>query len=238
MTRTVLLVDDEPEITELLRLFLEQAGLAVVEARDGEEAWSLIESGKPVHLAVVDIMMPRLDGSELLKRLRACHRLPVILLSAKSADTDKILGLYLGADDFIAKPFNPLEVVARVQALLRRAYEFGGEAAAAGTDETVRIGGLALDRREYAVTKHGEPVELTALEYKLLDVFMSSPGRIFTKQQLFERVWADYYHEDANTVMVHISRLRGKIEDHPKQPLYIRSVRGIGYKFARREEFT
>ncbi|WP_410770511.1 response regulator transcription factor [Fontibacillus sp. BL9] len=236
MNRTVLLVDDEPEIVELLRLFLEREGLDILEAGNGEEAWRCIRENK-IDLAVIDIMMPKLDGVQLLKLLRTEYKLPVILLSAKNQDSDKILGLRLGADDFIAKPFNPLEVVARIQAILRRTYEFNETAELAPeTPEQLTIGNLVLDHRDCVIYKGGREIPLTSIEYKLLTTFMQSPGRIFTKQQLFEQVWSDYYVDDANTIMVHISRLREKIEDAPKQPFYIRTVRGIGYKFAKRDE--
>ncbi|RCX16686.1 DNA-binding response OmpR family regulator [Fontibacillus phaseoli] len=232
MNRTVLLVDDEPEIVELLRLFLERDGLDILEAGNGEEAWRCIRE-KKIDLAVIDIMMPKLDGVQLLKLLRTEYKLPVILLSAKNQDSDKILGLHLGADDFIAKPFNPLEVVARIQAILRRTYEFNETAE---VPEQLSIGNLVLDHRDCVIYKDGREIPLTSIEYKLLTAFMQSPGRIFTKQQLFEQVWSDYYYDDANTIMVHISRLREKIEDTPKHPFYIQTVRGIGYKFAKRDE--
>ncbi|AKG34877.1 response regulator transcription factor [Paenibacillus durus] len=237
MNRTVLLVDDEPEIVDLLRLFLEKEGLEILEAHDGHEAWRMIRQHN-IDLAVLDIMMPKLDGVELLKRLRAEYKLPIILLSAKNQDSDKILGLGLGADDFISKPFNPLEVVARIQAVLRRTYEFN-ELPSAPDEvlEQTRIGNLTLDHRNYAIYKNGNEIQLTAIEYKLLQTFMESPGRIFTKKQLFEHVWSDFYHEDANTVMVHISRLREKLEDEPRNPVYIRTIRGIGYKFAKEDDF-
>lgn len=237
VNRTVLLVDDEPEIVELLRLFLEKEGLRIFEAHDGEEAWKMIRENK-IDLAVIDIMMPKLDGIRLLKQMRTEYKLPVIMLSAKNQDSDKILGLGLGADDFIAKPFNPLEVVARIQAMLRRTYEFNDFPSAAPEEQVqVKIGNLVLDHHDYVVNKDGREVILTATEYKLLKAMMESPGRIFTKKQLFEQVWSDVYHEDANTIMVHISRLREKLEDDPRQPIYIRTIRGLGYKFAKKDDF-
>ncbi|GGF88285.1 DNA-binding response regulator [Paenibacillus albidus] len=236
MQKTVLLVDDDRDIVELLKLFLEKEGLRIMEAFNGAEAWECIRRGN-IDLAVLDIMMPGLDGVQLLQLLRAEHKLPVILLSAKNQDSDKILGLYLGADDYIAKPFNPLEVVARIQAILRRTYEYGEPASPAPRrEEQTVIGELILDHRDCVLYKGGVEIGLTAIEYKVLSALMGAPGRIFTKKQLFEQAWSDHYYEDANTIMVHISRLRDKIEDSPKQPVYIRTIRGLGYKFAKKED--
>lgn len=233
MQRTVLLVDDNREIVELLGLFLSKEGIRSIEAYNGTEAWACLKR-EPVDLAVLDIMMPELDGMQLLQLLRTEYRLPVILLSAKSQDEDKIRGLQYGADDFIAKPFNPLEVFARIQAMLRRSYEFSaplaGDAAMHPADTV--IGPLRLNHDNCMLYKDGQEIPLTAMEYKLLSMLMKSPGRVFTKKQLFEQVWSDPYYEDANTVMVHISRLRDKIEDSPRQPTYILTIRGLGYKFS------
>lgn len=235
--RTVLIVDDDRDIVELLKLFLEKEGLCVIEAYDGLEAWTCIRQEK-IDLVVLDIMMPRLDGIQLLQMLRTEHKLPVILLSAKKQDNDKIKGLKLGADDFIAKPFNLMEVVARVQAVLRRTYEFNEPSLYEQPDQAGQsvVGELVLDHQHCVLYKAGQEIPLTAIEYKLLTILMRSPGRIYTKKQLFEQAWSEHYYEDANTVMVHISRLRDKIEDSPKQLGYIRTIRGLGYKLARKEE--
>ncbi|MGZ7440127.1 response regulator transcription factor [Paenibacillus sp. TH7-28] len=234
MQRTVLLVDDNREIVELLRLFLVKEGIRIVEAYNGMEAWECIQR-ENIDLAVLDIMMPEMDGVRLLQLLRTEYKLPVILLSAKNQDDDKIMGLQMGADDFISKPFNPLEVVARIQAMLRRSYDFNESAGPEleQTEDTVN-GELRLSHRDCTLYKNGREIPLTAIEYKLLSTLMQSPGRVFTKKQLFEQVWSDHYYEDANTVMVHISRLRDKIEDSPKQPFYIQTIRGLGYKFAKK----
>lgn len=241
MSKTILLADDDPDIVALLKLFLEKEDLVVIEAYNGAQAWTCIRERR-IDLAVIDIMMPGLDGIQLLKQLRTKYKLPVIMISAKSQDSDKILGLQLGADDFLAKPFNPLEAVARIQAMLRRTYEFNEPPAESPIEEigseSVTIGELRLCSRNCALYKQGEEIPLTAIEYKLLKAFMDAPGRVFTKKQLFEQAWSDYYYEDANTIMVHISRLRDKIEDNPRQPVYIRTIRGLGYKFARREDFS
>ncbi|MCA1293842.1 response regulator transcription factor [Paenibacillus sp. alder61] len=241
MSKTILLADDDPDIVALLKLFLEKEDLVVIEAYNGAQAWTCIRERR-IDLAVIDIMMPGLDGIQLLKQLRTNYKMPVIMISAKSQDSDKILGLQLGADDFLAKPFNPLEAVARVQAMLRRTYEFNEPPAEPPIEEigseSVTIGELRLCSRNCALYKQGEEIPLTAIEYKLLKAFMDAPGRVFTKKQLFEQAWSDYYYEDANTIMVHISRLRDKIEDNPRQPAYIRTIRGLGYKFARKEDFS
>ncbi|MEC0172687.1 response regulator transcription factor [Paenibacillus graminis] len=237
MQRTVLLVDDNREIIELLKLFLEKEGLRILEAYNGAQAWTCIQH-ESIDLAVLDIMMPELNGVQLLQLLRAEYKLPVILLSAKNQDSDKILGLRLGADDFISKPFNPLEVVARIHAMLRRTYDFNEPAGPVqDTLEPTSIGELMLDHTDCVLYKAGREISLTAIEYKLLATLMNAPGRIFTKKQLFEQVWSEHYYEDANTIMVHISRLRDKVEETPKQPVYIRTIRGLGYKFAKKDDF-
>ncbi|MFD0716322.1 response regulator transcription factor [Paenibacillus sp. GCM10027626] len=234
MNKTILIADDDPDIVELLKLFLERESYTIMEAYDGKTAWECIRRNT-IDLIIIDIMMPELDGFQLLKLLRTEYRLPVIILSSKSEDSDKILGLRLGADDYIEKPFNPLEVVARVQAQLRRAYEFGDEDAAAPAQYS--FGDLLLDEHACVLYRRGEQIALTSIEFKLLRMFMSSPDRIFTKKQLFEQVWSDDYWDDGNTVMVHISRLRDKMEDNPRQPRYIKTIRGLGYKFAKTGDF-
>ncbi|UNK17893.1 response regulator transcription factor [Paenibacillus sp. N3/727] len=236
MRKTILLVDDEPDIVDLLKLFLEKE-FDVLEANDGQTAVELF-SRTSIDLAVIDIMMPHLDGFQLLQWIRKHSKLPVIVVSAKNQETDKITGLGLGADDFITKPFSPLEVVARIQAQLRRTYEFNDPAltrAEAEMAET-QLGDLTLDHEACMLYKRGEPIALTAIEYKLLKLFMSKPGRIYTKKQIFENVWSDPYFADDNTIMVQISRLRDKIEDSPRMPVYVKTVRGLGYRFAKKEE--
>jgi Response regulators consisting of a CheY-like receiver domain and a winged-helix DNA-binding domain len=238
MRKTILLVDDEQDIVDMLKLFLEP-DYDVIEASDGQAAMEMFARAS-IDLAVIDIMMPHVDGFKLLQWIRKFSTIPVIVLSAKNQEADKIAGLGLGADDFIAKPFSPLEVVARIQAHLRRTYEFN-EAGAAGTDADAdvaetRLGELILDNEACLLYKRGEPIALSAIEYKLLKLFMSKPGRIYTKKQIFEQVWSDPYIADDNTIMVQISRLRDKIEDSPREPFYIRTVRGLGYRFAKREE--
>ncbi|KPD09958.1 LuxR family transcriptional regulator [Aneurinibacillus migulanus] len=231
MRKTILLVDDESDIIDLLKLFLEKE-FDLLEAHDGQAAVELF-TRHSVDLAVIDTMMPHLDGFQLLQWIRKQSRLPVIVLSAKNQETDKIAGLGLGADDFITKPFSPLEVVARIQAQLRRTYEFNDPAA---EPTEIRLGDLMLDHEACILYKRGEPIALSAIEYKLLKLFMSKPGRIYTKKQIFENVWSDPYIADDNTIMVQISRLRDKIEDSPRESFYLKTVRGLGYRFVKKDE--
>ncbi|WP_426334949.1 response regulator transcription factor [Paenibacillus silvae] len=231
MTRTVLIVDDEEEIVELLRIFLEKENYAVREAGSGEEAWALLQR-EHIDLALVDIMMPGMDGYQLISRIREKLRLPVIIISAKTGDVDKVTGLGLGADDFIAKPFSPIEVVARIQAQLRRYYDLLGAQPAAESKPTQSVcGSLQLDHASCMLYRENQGIVLGPLEYRLLNLFMNSPGRIYTKKQIYEAVWNEPYLEDSNTVMVQISRLRDKIENDAKHPRYLQTIKGLGYKW-------
>ena len=174
--------------------------------------------------------MPGLNGYELIRQVRTFSNLPIIILSAKALDTDKVLGLNIGADAYLTKPFNALEVVAYVKATLRRYYQLGAEPAAPAAPHTIRIGALELDTASFILRKNGKTVPLTSTELKILAQLMQSPGRVFTKAQLYECVGGAYYESDDNTMMVHISNLRAKIEDDPANPQYIKTVRGLGYK--------
>ena len=222
MATTILIAEDDADIREVLRLYLEGEGFAVAEAADGDAALQLARSAAP-DAAILDVMMPGMNGYELTRALRRQSDIPILILSAKSQDNDKILGLNLGADDYVTKPFNPVEIVARVKAQLRRAARTGGE--------VVRVGDLALDLTAMQLEKAGTLIPLTPMEYKILAILMRSPGRIFTKVQLYEGAAGEYFEGDDNTMMVHISKLRDKIEDDPKNPRYIRTVRGLGYRF-------
>lgn len=239
MTRNILIVDDQPEIAELLKLYLEKEGYRIIEKQDGMEALKVISHEK-IDLILVDLMMPIIDGYQLIKKVRETLQVPIIIISAKNEDHDKILGLGLGADDYIQKPFNPLEVVARVQALLRRTYNYINEAVEQSDFSQRRkrtVGDLTLDEDTFSIMKNGEVISLTKIEYRILELLMDSPGRIYTKQQIFERAWEDYYlgGEEDNTINVHISKIREKIEDNPKKPAYIKTVRGLGYKFEKKK---
>ena len=221
MPKTILIAEDDADIRALLRLYLESEGFAVREAADGKTALDLALRESP-DAALLDVMMPGMDGFQLTRALRRTSDIPVLILSAKSQDNDKILGLNLGADDYIAKPFNPMEVVARLKAQLRRA---GG-----GPRTLLTVGDLTLDTAAMQLTQNGRPVPLTPTEYKILAQLMAAPGRIFTKVQLYEGIAGEYFESNDNTMMVHISKLREKIGDDPKNPRYIITIRGLGYK--------
>lgn len=227
MNFNILLAEDDEDIVKLLKLYLENEGYVVLWAKDGVEASEIFDKEK-VDLALVDIMMPRMNGYELTKYIRKKSNIPIIILSAAQLDSDKILGLNLGADDYMVKPFNPLELIARINANLRRFYKLGNVKDA--DDGKFNIGELTLDTHMLTLEKKGVPINLTATEYKILVMLMKSPGRVFTKMQIYEEVNGDYYANDDNTMMVHISNLRDKIEDDPKNPRYIKTVRGLGYK--------
>ena len=209
MKATILIAEDDADIRDLMKLYLES------------EAMAMIEQYNP-QLAILDIMMPSMTGLEVTQRLRKKTMMPILILSAKGQDQDKILGLNMGADDYMAKPFNPLELVARVKALLRRA--------AAQMSELKR-GELLLNLSSHELWKNDKQIVLTPTEYKLLSLMMKNPGRIFTKAQLYENINGEFFESDENTIMVHISKLRDKIETDPKRPTYIKTVRGVGYRF-------
>ncbi|MFJ7932580.1 response regulator transcription factor [Peribacillus sp. NPDC096448] len=236
MRRNIIIVDDEPENIEVLRLMLEMEGFSILEAHDGKSALILIQKYK-IDLAIIDIMMPKVNGYELIKLVRKEYKMPIIILSAKNQEMDKIMGLGLGADDFISKPFSLLEVLARIQAQLRRTYDFNVSSSNYEHSQT-HFNDLVLEHHSCILYKRGHEIKLSALEYKLLKLFMGEPGRIFTKKQIFENVWSDHYYSDDNTIMVQISRLREKIEDYPRNPVYLKTVRGLGYRFAKKEELN
>ena len=220
----ILIADDEAEVRKLLRLYLENDGFCVAEAGDGLQAVSLLHSEKP-DLCILDIMMPGMDGYEVLRKLRETSNIPVIMLSAKKEDSDKIIGLNLGADDYLAKPFNPLEAVARVSSNIRRYYSLGAGGAGA---QVIRVRDLELDPAGCSLKKNGEDVELSSTEYKIMELFMTNPGKVFTKQQIFEHGWGEEYVVADNNIMVCISKLRSKLSDDPSE--YIKTVRGLGYR--------
>lgn len=226
---TILIAEDDNDIVELLRLYLESSSYQVLIAHDGEEAYDIFKSHN-VDLAIVDIMMPRLDGYGLTKLIRQDSNIPIIILSAKTSDMDKVLGLNIGADDYVTKPFNSLEIIARVQSHLRRYYELNGQPK---EKQEIVVGNLRLNIDEAILEKNGEVILLTATEFKILQKLMGYPGQIFTKLQLYEEIngRAQYMEGDDNTIVVHISNLRDKIEDDAKNPVYIKTLRGIGYKF-------
>lgn len=222
----ILIADDEDDIRNLIKISLEENGYTVLTAKNGKEAWDIFQT-EEVHLAILDVMMPVMDGFNLLRKIREQSTLPVIFLTARADDMDKVLGLGLGADDYLAKPFSVAELVARVGAQLRRNNEYLSRK---GRTESLTYGNLTIDKEKCCAFKDGEPIELGAKEYKLLLHFIENPERVFTKRQLYQAVWGEDYYFDDNTVMVHISRIRNRIEDDPQNPEYLKTIRGIGYK--------
>lgn len=222
----VLVCDDDKAILESLRIYLTQSGYEVLTASDGIEALEIIHKNE-ISCVVLDIMMPRLDGLKTTLKIRERYNFPVILLSAKSEDTDKIIGLDFGADDYVTKPFNPLELCARVKSQIRRYTSFGN----VETKPTqIRTGGVMLDKETKEVTVDGDAVKLTAREFKILEYLMENMGKVLTTSQIYEAVWNEPSYGAEKTVTVHIRNIREKIEINPKDPKYIKAVYGLGYK--------
>lgn len=226
---TILVCDDDREIVEAIGIYLEQAGYRVLKAYDGEEAVGLLQQ-EPIDLLIIDVMMPKLGGIEATFRIREESSIPIIILSAKSEDQDKIFGLKVGADDYMTKPFNPQELLARVQSQLRRSQVLNKPAGGADTPWLYQNGGLVLDDEKKLVTVDGEQVRLTPLEYRILLLFMKHPGMIFSSGQIYETIWNEPSGGDDNVVAVHIRHIREKIEINPKKPKYLQVVWGIGYR--------
>ena len=226
MDATILLVDDEPMVTDVVERYLRREGFQVLLAADGEAAVATARESAP-DLIILDLMLPKIDGLTAFRQIRSHSSVPVIILTAKGEETDRIVGLETGADDYIAKPFSPREVVARVKAVLRRA----GRAAAPASGDSIRFDQLLINPRTRDVHVDRRKVELTAKEFDLLWFLASNPGDVFTRAQLLDQVWDFQYAGDASTVTVHIRRLRTKIEADPDHPRYIKTVWGVGYKF-------
>jgi DNA-binding response OmpR family regulator len=225
---TILLVDDEESVQRLLTFPLERDGFKVVQARDGEEALARF-SGNTIDLVVLDLMLPKLDGLEVCKRLRATSAVPIIMLTARDDELDKVLGLELGADDYITKPFSIREFRSRVRALLRRAAASRRDSSQA--EETIEMDGLRIDTGKRIVEARGEPVQLTYVEFELLRLLASNPGRVYTRQKLLEGLWGGSEYRDPRTIDVHVRHLREKLEREPREPELILTVRGVGYRF-------
>lgn len=223
---SILVADDEQGILDFVTLYLEKDGYTVHTATDGEKAWELIQQ-ETVDLAILDIMMPKLNGYQLIKKIRAEKNMPIIFLTAKDASADKVLGLDIGADDYITKPFDPLELVARVSAQLRRFYSLGTKEIS--EPKKIVLHDLVLDLDQCLLFKQDDSISLTSIEFKILRLLMSSPGRVFTKKQIYEAVWQDSYIVDDNNIMVYISRLREKLGMREEES-YIQTIRGLGYK--------
>ena len=222
----ILVVDDDEMITEAIEIYLKNEGYNVFKAYDGIEALKILED-EIIHLIIMDIMMPNMDGTRTTVKIREEKQIPIIMLSAKSEDTDKILGLNLGADDYITKPFNPLELIARVNSQIRRYTRFSS---LKEDENLIVIGGLTLDKESKVVTAEGEVVKLTPLELKILTLLMENPKRVFSIEEIYERVWNEQVVGSVDTVTVHIRRIREKIEINSKEPRYLKVVWGIGYK--------
>lgn len=226
----ILICDDDRDIVSALDIYLTSEGYATVKAYDGLEALEMVKE-HDIHLILMDVMMPNLDGIRATAKLRESTNIPIILLTAKSEDTDKILGLNIGADDYITKPFNPVEVIARVKSQLRRYTTLGGRSKVAEDNSAVfSNGGITMDDNAKSVTVDGERVSLTPIEYNILLLLMKHPGRVFSTGQIYEQVWNDPSLCSENTVAVHIRHLREKVEIDPANPRYIKVVWGLGYK--------
>ena len=222
----ILVCDDEKDIVSALKIYLMAEGYQVYEAGNGREALEYLAK-EDIHLVLMDIMMPEMDGITAMVKIREQSNVPVILLTAKSEDTDKILGLNIGADDYVTKPFNPVELQARVKSQLRRYMQLGGGSV---RKEVLTMGGIELDDRTKEVTLDGDKVSLTRTEYDILKMLMENPGKVFSPTQIYTQVWKDNPYGAENTVAVHIRHLRGKIEYNPAEPRYLKAVWGRGYK--------
>ncbi len=228
MQKHILLVEDDESIREMVANFLLLEGFEVTTANNGEEALQYCLN-QNFDLVILDIMIPKLNGLEVLKVIREQAALPIIIMSAKDSDVDKALGLGLGADDYIAKPFSMLEFSARVKAVIRRATKYAGQID--HKQDVIDIGDLKIDIVNFSINKNGQEVKLTSKEFSILKLFVTNRNQVFTKEQIYQLIWKDAYYGDENIINVHIRRLREKIEDDPSNPQYIKTLWGIGYKF-------
>ncbi|WP_375200260.1 response regulator transcription factor [Bacillus sp. RS11] len=224
---TILIVDDEKEIRNLIAIYLKNEGFDVLEASDGEEGLNLLTKHK-VHLIVLDIMMPNVDGIEMCMKVREKAEMPIIMLSAKSQDMDKITGLTLGADDYVTKPFNPLELIARIKSQLRRYIKMNRLDTM--NENEIEIGDMRINTATHEVVVNNEKVKLTPREFSVLELLARNQGMVMSAEQIYERVWKEEAIQSENTVMVHIRKIRERIETNPRNPQYIKTVWGVGYK--------
>ncbi|PEZ06626.1 DNA-binding response regulator [Bacillus sp. AFS018417] len=224
---TILVVDDEKEIRDLITIYLKNEGYEVLQARDGAEGLELIKKHQ-VHLVVLDIMMPKVDGIHMCMKVREVAEMPIIMLSAKTQDMDKILGLTTGADDYVTKPFNPLELIARIKSQLRRYMKMSG--GFIQNENEIEIGDMKMNIATHEVIVAEEEVKLTPREFSILELLARNPGMVFSADQIYERIWNEQPFQSDNTVMVHIRKIREKIEENPRKPRYIKTVWGVGYK--------
>lgn len=225
----MLIAEDDKEIVEILSLHLDDDNKRLFKAYNGQQALDIFNS-ENIDIMLVDIMMPEIDGLHLIKKIREKSNIPIIVISAKTMDEDKILGLNLGADDYIEKPFKVLEVAARVNAQLRRFNRLGSNVQQ-NEKRIVNAGELKLDIQEIKLYKNDREIGITTAEFKIIKLFMSNPNRVYTKVQIYNEIFGEYFDSDDSTIMVHISNLRAKIEEDSKQPRYIKTIRGLGYKF-------
>lgn len=227
----VLIVDDEKEIAELVEIYLVSEGYNVIKAYSAEEGLKVLEE-ETIHLVLLDIMMPGMDGMTMCKKIREVSNVPIIVISAKSADIDKIMGLGTGADDYITKPFNPLELMARVKSQLRRYTQLNTASGymRGGPANEIQIRGLTINKDNHKVLLEGEEIKLTPIEFDILYLLASNPGKVFSTDEIFEKVWNEKVYEANNTVMVHIRRLRGKMKEDERENKIISTVWGVGYK--------
>lgn len=223
----ILLVEDDTEISEMLKNYLTMENFEVVCAADGQEACRLFDS-TAFSLVLLDLMIPKISGMDVMQHIRGKSVVPIIILSAKDSETDKTLGLGLGADDYITKPFSVTEVMARIKANIRRATQY--DTSSLAVPDLLSAGALTMNLTDYTVSKNGEKIDLTAKEFEILKLLLQNPQKVYTKEQIYSLVWNDAYLGDENAVNVHISRLRNKIEDNPREPRYIVTIWGIGYK--------
>ena len=223
----ILVVDDDKAITDAIEVYLTNENYNIFKAYDGLQALDMLKT-EDIHLIIMDIMMPNMDGTRATIKIRENKQIPIIMLSAKSEDTDKILGLNFGADDYITKPFNPLEMIARVNSQMRRYTQFSP---LQENNNVIIIGGIELSKESKEVFADGENVKLTPLEFKILTLLMDNPNRVFSIEEIYERVWNEPAYNNVDTVTVHIRRIREKIEINSKEPKYLKVVWGIGYKF-------
>ena len=225
----ILVVDDEKEIADLVEIYLVSDGYNVFKASCAREGLDILAK-EDIHLVLLDLMMPGMDGMEMCSKIRETSNIPIIMLTAKSGDLDKIMGLGNGADDYVTKPFNPLELAARVKSQLRRYTQLNPNNAAESGEPEITIRGLAINRENHKVTVDGEEVKLTPIEFDILYLLASNPGKVFSTDEIFEKVWNEKVYEANNTVMVHIRRLRGKMKEDLRQDKIISTVWGVGYK--------
>ncbi|GFZ30338.1 DNA-binding response regulator [Clostridium zeae] len=228
MTNKILLIEDDKAISEMVENYLKKEGASVITAFDGEEGVGKFFSDT-FDLIILDIMMPKLDGIEVMKIIRERSVVPILIMSAKDSDVDKALGLVLGADDYIGKPFSMIELCARIKAAIRRANQYS-KTNEKKEESIINIYDLTIDLDNYLIRKKGEIIQLTSKEFDILKLFILNPNRVFTKAQIYDFVWNDGYYGDENVINVHMRRLREKIEDNPSEPKYIRTLWGIGYK--------